>query len=933
MPWPLYRRPMSSFQTKSWPLLSSLLLLSMPAWADDIESIERKLERRGPEAAWRACEKLIEEAPLPEELREPCARADLLLLSENGASPSTADLDAIAARWAGTAAAGEAHETAAQQTLAAAGQDQALLEDALARYPNTTIPPEITARLLALVEDTAAALRAFCENYPDAPQRQEAWARYLAARHAEAAAADTAEGYRAVLEEHPDHPEADALRLAWGEARFRELDDTTEALEAFLGAHASHPRAPEASRRLDELLLAQASRDDRAESWAALLARRPDHHAVTEIMAHLDDRRQREAVFAGADTMISLLQQSPDLPRADTIRAQVAAERVAVQADVPDASAVKLNTQGVTTLPLGSMTIVIETELPMSEVTVLIRREGQSEALTSESMPLPEGLRTGPVAVEVEASSGLSTITLPAGWCAPEGAELAVSMTVLGGRLSYPFTAPFSCEELEELWGLSAATFLGGKSWRLGGPAQPQSGSISTSSLGDKLFTAGVECMSYDDCYSEDGAYNRMRPAISSAFEPIEAARASLDYDLRRQGTLLMSDQQYVGPQSGDPSFSLLVTDARLAVVALHVNAYWASRFHPFVVESVARGDLTDAPIPYLTAIATHPIRDRVPSWHTMLALNIRGQAIAELIHRGEYAAVEPAWAGGSRSHLPPAQRVLAFADVGREDFAEIHEELLASALKSKRIHHKELLYVGRQAQHMIWVWTDDGWMLLEPEWSQDARYPEPPEQPVISAAEQARLSALVDESHVRTLHSRRQALSAEPPPELDVLRDDGVRVKIGPPGSAHSRWLIATEPAAAPTLEEAESACAALTLGGRTGWRVPPRDLRFFKMRSREEMMTLGFWQRDPITGEGWLQYSAYIGTNASQGWTGLGPRINSSGPQTRSGRVTELSVAPENRKVYCTRPLEESATYETWRADVEVAMIAAAQAVAPLP
>lgn len=420
----------------------------------------------------------------------------------------------------------------------------------------------------------------------DLPAWEAVWTRYPGTPTAEAAREHVA----AVLIGRAPAAEWPALVKTWAgtkAATERVVKSWTEAKEA------PGPRAlydfvatwPDAPQRAEALELAHtrawqaAEAADSVAGWKALLEQTPPHPATAEI-------KKRLAAAA----------------RRDLVAAVKVEWRGSPAATVPPDGSVPV---------LGAGTIAVSAP-PDAKVELFVDEGGKLSPPTV----VPQALGAAGVptallpAVPTWTEGAVRSVTLPGSWCATAAGGATVvrvsrGETVLDHRLAPNLLCAAAAVDTKPEGGVT----LKGKLLKFGisvgqaksalagleGPGAPdyaftvllgQNPSVDWSMLRgnfdgvdsasflfykDMLVAVDVGCGSYDSCYDEKSIYNAVRTKLPVSVFTMRADAGTVVH-WGEQGHLRTLDSQYVGPESGDPSFGVLVWESKLLELAGRPN-------------------------------------------------------------------------------------------------------------------------------------------------------------------------------------------------------------------------------------------------------------------------------------------------------------------------------------------------------------------------
>ncbi|MFH1468043.1 MAG: hypothetical protein ABIO70_26895 [Pseudomonadota bacterium] len=408
------------------------LLMAAPALADDskADKIEAQLAAGKPEAAWKTCEKIEEKGGIEDEGElEACARADLE--RQRAASPGGLSLEQLNGhwgRWNGTAAAKETRAAAAQLRLGGARGDTDMLAAIWGQFPDTPAGQAASDLLFqqAVDEGTSAAMAAFAERFPNAPQAEKA--------------------------------RAQADDLLWRET---EAQGTVEAWVAFIKAHPTHPRLAEAVRWQETLAFHEAEAEGTVAAWAKLLSEFPRHPRYEEAEQNRVNALFAECAAKGPEAMLAVAEAWPDHPRATFTRVQAWAMMMKVQLlshgyGDPSWAPTAASEEPPVRAPVGAdgLDVTFPAGQPPGRVDLVYVEAGQSSPLG--------GLYAERLAAQGFPSDRIAGLTQPR-WLPPQGqvvsarlaeplckpdgfdAHFAVVAELAGQQLVFPFQVGLAC--------------------------------------------------------------------------------------------------------------------------------------------------------------------------------------------------------------------------------------------------------------------------------------------------------------------------------------------------------------------------------------------------------------------------------------------------------------------------------------------------------
>jgi hypothetical protein len=414
-----------------------LLLFVLPlssAWAAESRGpkLQAQIADGKVQAAWRACEKLMEKGALQHDDEvEACARADLLRLE--AAHPQGLLLEQVNvhwARWNGTEAAGETRARAAQMRLEVSGGDIEMIAAIWGAFPDTPAGQACSDLLYQhyVDQNSSAAMAEFIDRFPGAPQVERA--------------------------------RSMALDLVWAETEGLE---TTASWEAFIAANPTHPRLAEAVRWLQTLAFREAEEQGSAAAWAALLSEFPEHPRYEEAEKNRINALFDEAVEKGPEVMLAVADAWPDHPRSALVRTQAYAQMLEVQLlsrgyhDPAWKPAAGLEEPPLTVpVAVDGLNVIYPPGQPTGEVMVVWMEQGKASALGA--LYAERLAAQGFPSDRVEAITTLGWLPaqgsklvgrLQGGLCQPDGIEghFAVVTQAFGLELVYPFTVGVVCSQ------------------------------------------------------------------------------------------------------------------------------------------------------------------------------------------------------------------------------------------------------------------------------------------------------------------------------------------------------------------------------------------------------------------------------------------------------------------------------------------------------
>jgi hypothetical protein len=389
-----------------WTTLLVLSLSTASAADSRAAKIQAQLAAGKVQAAWRGCEKLMEKGALQHDDEvEACARADLLQLAE--AHPQGLNLEQLNvhwARWNGTQAASQTRARAAQLRLEAAGGDIDTLVAIWGAFPDTPAGQACSDLVYQhyVDQNSSAAMLAFVERFPEAPQA--------------------------------DRARSAALELVWAEA---EAQGTVAGWERFIASNPTHPRLAEAVRWLQTLAYRETEALGTAAAWASFLSEFPEHPRYEEAEQNRINALFDEAASKGPEMMLAVADAWPDHPRSALARTQAYAQMLEVQllsrgyhdpswkprAGLEEAPLV-------VPVAVDGLNVVLPPGQAAGAVDLVWVEQGRASALS--------GLYSERLAAQGLPSDRIAAIT-SVGWLPPQGSRLV-------GRLQAPLCQPDGIE-------------------------------------------------------------------------------------------------------------------------------------------------------------------------------------------------------------------------------------------------------------------------------------------------------------------------------------------------------------------------------------------------------------------------------------------------------------------------------------------------------
>jgi hypothetical protein len=487
-----------------------LLLPGIALAAPSAERIAKLVAAQKAEAAWELCEELILKAEITDPAtREACASARLTLDHGNRAA-----LDALVEVWGETAAAGDAREEAAGLLLKRATERADWLE------------------VYRLYSGTKAA--------------------------------------------------QEAAQKAWSSAQ---AENTSVALERFRADFRDTPEAAQAQTLAMELAYAETEKIGTAAAWAELAARYPQHPRSEDIQRKRTALGLVAAREAGPEALLAFAVEHPELPEAESLKVEAFSGLVGV---------VAVSSHTLRRLPLMQKQAVVLPWVPSGFELELLEGVRGEVVLIEGGKPGPLSGLSGsyagaPIVPSIPAATSENILLNTPFLCQPEATKtLAVQLTITSGKaagiqLEYPFVVPESCAARIQAAREPATLKLGKRTISFGAPiadfqkAFPEFKARESGELciGDFVSTLCIEarngvvvrikadCSSYDACYSNTSPYNKegreLLNQLASSWKQ-DSEDGSEVLAQYRKNSLIGMDSQYVGPESGDPAFSMVIS-------------------------------------------------------------------------------------------------------------------------------------------------------------------------------------------------------------------------------------------------------------------------------------------------------------------------------------------------------------------------------------